>query len=135
MHSTVVTEDDAYRMPDTVTLYRSLKCDVEEAMDRMVKKYCVLAETRRWPVVAFYSMISMAALNAHVLYRACTGKRERRAKFLMELVSELAAGYVNVNPTLSHGQWVKCQVNRGCENNYTTTQCDVCNRYTCDMCV
>ncbi|XP_027856877.1 uncharacterized protein LOC114134454 [Xiphophorus couchianus] len=77
MHSVVETEDTTKRKPNTVTQYNKTKCGVD-AMDQMVREYSVRAGTRRWPVAVFYNMIDMAALNAHVLYQACTGVQERR---------------------------------------------------------
>ncbi|XP_042597806.1 uncharacterized protein LOC122140081 [Cyprinus carpio] len=50
--------------------------------------------TRRWPVAMFYNMIDMAALNAHVLYQACTGRQERWVDFLVELARELANSHM-----------------------------------------
>uniref|UniRef100_A0AAV2KAC5 PiggyBac transposable element-derived protein domain-containing protein n=1 Tax=Knipowitschia caucasica TaxID=637954 RepID=A0AAV2KAC5_KNICA len=93
MHSLVQTEDTTKRKPNTVTLYNTTKRGVDE-MEQMLREYSVRSGTRRWPVAVFYNMIDMAALNAHVLYQACTGKQERRVKFLVELARELAHCHV-----------------------------------------
>lgn len=89
MHSVVQTDNTTKRKPNTVTLYNTTKCGVD-VMDQMVREYTVRRGTRRWPVAVFYNMIDMAALNAHVLYQACTGTQERRVDFLVELARELA---------------------------------------------
>ncbi|XP_027864911.1 uncharacterized protein LOC114139283 [Xiphophorus couchianus] len=88
MHSVVETEDTTKRKPNTVTDYNKTKCGVD-VMDQMVREYSVRAGTRRWPVAVFYNLIDMAALNAHVLYQACTGVKERQVDFLVELAKEL----------------------------------------------
>ncbi|CAM4671636.1 unnamed protein product [Leuciscus chuanchicus] len=89
MHSVIQTENTTKRKPNTITLYNITKCGVD-VMDQMVREYTVRTGTRCWPVAVFYNMIDMAALNAHVLYQACTGRQERRVDFLVELARELA---------------------------------------------
>ncbi|XP_027019870.2 piggyBac transposable element-derived protein 4-like [Tachysurus fulvidraco] len=89
MHSVIQTDNTTKRKPNTVTLYNTTKCSVD-VMDQMVQEYTVHTGTRRWPVAVFHNMIDMAALNAHVLYQACTGRQERRVDFLVELARELA---------------------------------------------
>lgn len=94
MHSMIATEDTTKRKHNTVTLYNSTKCGVD-VVDQMVREYSVRTGTRRWPVAMFYNMIYMVALNAQVLYQACTGMRqERRVDFLLELTKELAHSHV-----------------------------------------
>ncbi|CAJ0966483.1 unnamed protein product [Ranitomeya imitator] len=93
MHSVVETENTNKRKPNTVTQYNHTKCGVD-VMDQMVREYSVRAGTRRWPVAVFYNMIDMAALNAYVLYQACTGVEERRVDFLVELAKELGGSHV-----------------------------------------
>uniref|UniRef100_A0A8C1ZSM4 PiggyBac transposable element-derived protein domain-containing protein n=2 Tax=Cyprinoidei TaxID=30727 RepID=A0A8C1ZSM4_CYPCA len=96
MHSVIQTDNTTKRKPNTVTLYNTTKCGVD-VMDQMVREYTVRTGTRRWPVAVFYNMIDMAALNAHVLYQACTGRQERRVDFLVELARELANSHMCVS--------------------------------------
>ncbi|KAL6481297.1 hypothetical protein MHYP_G00093770 [Metynnis hypsauchen] len=77
------------------------KCGVD-VMDQMVQEYSMRAGTQRWPVTVFYNMIDMAALNAHVLYQACTGVQERRVDFLVELARELGDLYKGFNSSPNH---------------------------------
>ncbi|KAL6481428.1 hypothetical protein MHYP_G00095080 [Metynnis hypsauchen] len=63
-------------------------------MDQMVRKYTVRSGTRRWPVAVFYNLIDISALNAHVLFQACTGVKERRSDFLVKLARELAQSHM-----------------------------------------
>ncbi|CAJ1074181.1 hypothetical protein DPX16_22264 [Xyrichtys novacula] len=93
MHSVVQTENTTKKKPNTVTLYNTTKSDVD-VMDQIVWEYTVRTGTRCWPVPVFYNMIDMAALNAHVLYQARTGRQERRVYFLVELARELANSHV-----------------------------------------
>ncbi|KAL7841086.1 hypothetical protein SRHO_G00247770 [Serrasalmus rhombeus] len=144
MHSVVETEDTTKRKPNTVTQYNNTKCGVD-VMDQM-REYSVRAGTRRWPVAVFYNMIDMAALNAHVLYQACTGVQERRVDFLVELAKELGDSHVSEKKarkekllrqqpsTPSPGKRAKCQVNHRCTNNCATVRCVDCYKYTCGKC-
>lgn len=151
VHSEVTAKDPATRRPNTVTSYQS-KCDVG-VMDRTLRRQSVHSETRRWPVAVFYNMIDMAVLNAHVLYQACKGKRERWVIFMIELVHELADTHVTRWKaakdalTSSPGKWgeqspqkpsfplrpERCQVKRGCKN-LTIAQCVGCSKFTCCSC-
>ncbi|CAM4708723.1 unnamed protein product [Leuciscus chuanchicus] len=143
MHSVIQTENTTKRKPNTITLYNTTKCGVD-VMDQMVREYTVRTGTRRWPVAVFYNMIDMAALNAHVLYQACTGRQERRVDFLLELARELANSHMcakkarkeqllRTQPsTPSPGKRAMCQVKHQCKNNHATVRCVHCYRYTCE---
>uniref|UniRef100_A0A3P9KCK2 PiggyBac transposable element-derived protein domain-containing protein n=1 Tax=Oryzias latipes TaxID=8090 RepID=A0A3P9KCK2_ORYLA len=145
MHSVVETEDTKKKKPNTVTDYNSMKCGVD-VMDQMVREYSVRSGTRRWPVGVFYNMIDIAALNAYVLYQACTGVKERRVDFLVELASELAQAHMGAEkskkdnhlrqqpPTPGKGKRAMCQVNCRCKNNHATVRCVDCYKYTCGKC-
>ncbi|XP_042569986.1 piggyBac transposable element-derived protein 3-like isoform X2 [Cyprinus carpio] len=145
MHSVIQTDNTTKRKPNTVTLYNTTKCGVD-VMDQMVREYTVRTGTQRWPVAVFYNMIDMAALNAHVLYQACTGRQERRVDFLVELARELANSHMcakkakkeqllRTQPsTPSPGKRAMCQVKHQCKNNHATVQCVHCYRYTCGKC-
>ena len=131
MHSVIQTENTTKRKPNTVMLYNTTKCGVD-VMDQMVRQNTVRTGTRRWPVAVFYNMIDMAALNAHVLYQACTGRQERWVDFLVELAKELAHSYVGAKKaqkeqllrqqpsTPSPGKRAMCQVKHQCKNNHAT---------------
>ncbi|CAM4732750.1 unnamed protein product [Leuciscus chuanchicus] len=145
MHSMIQTENTTNRKPNTITLYNTTKCGVD-VMDQMVREYTVRTGTRRWPVAVFYNMIDMAALNAHVLYQACTGRQERQVDFLLELARELANSHMcakkarkeqllRTQPsTPSPGKRAMCQVKHQCKNNHATVRCVHCYRYTCGKC-
>ncbi|KAM9461429.1 piggyBac transposable element-derived protein 4-like [Clarias gariepinus] len=121
MHNIVEIGDNRKRKPNTVTDYNTMKCGVD-IMDRKVGQYTVRAGTRRWPVAVFYNLIDMAAMNAHVLYQACTGVKERRVDFLAQLATELAEQFMQERmvdkeqllrqqPATPHpGKRAKCQL-------------------------
>uniref|UniRef100_A0A3P9KF94 PiggyBac transposable element-derived protein domain-containing protein n=1 Tax=Oryzias latipes TaxID=8090 RepID=A0A3P9KF94_ORYLA len=131
------------KKPNTITDYNSMKCGVD-VMDQMVREYSVRSGTRRWPVGVFYNMIDIAGLNAYVLYQACTGVKERRVDFLVELASELAQGHMGAETakkdnrlrqqplTPGKGKRAMCQVNCRCKSNHATARCVDCYKYTCE---
>ncbi|XP_059411398.1 uncharacterized protein LOC132144849 [Carassius carassius] len=145
MHSVIQTDNTTKRKPNTVTLYNTTKCGMD-VIDQMVREYTVRTGTRRWPVAMFYNMIDMAALNAHVLYQACTGRQERWVDFLVELARKLANSHMcakkarkeqllRAQPsTPSPGKRAMCQVKHQCKNNHATVRCVHCYRYTCGKC-
>ncbi|CAG6018109.1 unnamed protein product [Menidia menidia] len=145
MHSTIETQKTTKKNSNTITLYNTTKCGVD-IMDQMVREYIVRAGTRRWPVAVFYNMIDIAALNAHVLYQLCTGRKERRVDFLFELARELAHSHVDMKKaqkeqllrqqpsTPQLGQRAKCQAKIKCKGNRATVRCDDCYKYTCGKC-
>ncbi|KAL6491237.1 hypothetical protein MHYP_G00015820 [Metynnis hypsauchen] len=137
MHSMVETGDTRKKKPNTVTDYNSLKC--VDVMDQMVRKYTVRSGTLRWPVAVFYNLIDISALNAHVLFQACTGVKERRSDFLVKLARELAQSHMAAKevhkenlqqqpPTPDTGKRALCQVKCCCKNNHATKRCVSCNR-------
>lgn len=89
-----VSDETTKYKPDIVLHYNSTKGAVD-ATDQMVQKYTTQRKTARWPMVLFYHMIDIAALNAYKIwvmhipeYRR--GHLDARRKFLLELGKDLA---------------------------------------------
>ncbi|KAL7857267.1 hypothetical protein SRHO_G00161660 [Serrasalmus rhombeus] len=78
MYQHVKISDDRKRKPNMVTDYNRMKCGVD-IMDQKVRAYMVHAGTCQWPVVVFYNLLGLAAMNAHVLYTACTWSTESKS--------------------------------------------------------
>nr|XP_054604599.1 piggyBac transposable element-derived protein 1-like [Nothobranchius furzeri] len=145
MHSTVEIRDNHKMKPNTVTDYNTMKCGVD-VMDQKVRQYTVRAATRRWPVAVFFNMIDMAAMNAHMLYRACTGVKERRVDFLANLAKELAEQFMQekmvekekllCQQPATPCPWKRamCQVTIRCKKNHANSRCVHCHKYTCGKC-
>ncbi|KAI5608003.1 dual specificity protein phosphatase 26 isoform X1, partial [Silurus asotus] len=86
MHQGVTIGVDRKRKPNTITDYNHMKCGVDDQMARM---FSIRAATSRWPVAFFYNMLDLAAANAFILYKACTGWTFKRRLFLRLLAKEL----------------------------------------------
>ncbi|KAG2456433.1 FCER2 protein, partial [Polypterus senegalus] len=110
-------------------------CGVD-IMDQKARAYSVRTGTRRWPVAVFYNILDLAAMNAHVLYKACTGSTEKRRVFMAHLAEELRRRFLQekamekekmqhqqasfLRPQLPPGKKVQCQVLIQCNRNHTT---------------
>ena len=79
---------DAKRNPETVAFYNATKYGVD-ILDQMARLYSVKGGTRRWPVAVFYNVLDLAAINALVLYKECTGNTITRRDFILQLALEL----------------------------------------------
>ncbi|XP_076851882.1 uncharacterized protein LOC143504257 [Brachyhypopomus gauderio] len=140
MHTHVEIADDRKRKPNTVTDYNRTKCAVD-IMDQKARAYTVRAGTRRWPVAVFYNILDLAAMNAHVLYTACTGSTESRRVFMCALAEELCLRFLQKKelkrtprPSPAPGKKTTCQVQTNCNQNHSITPCAACGKYTCRKC-
>ncbi|XP_034549518.1 LOW QUALITY PROTEIN: uncharacterized protein LOC117820014 [Notolabrus celidotus] len=92
MHPTVSIGSDRKRKPETVTYYNVTKVGVH-VLDQMARqwkrRWPVKGGTRRWPVAMFYNILDMAAINAHVLFKAYTSNTLPRRAFILELAKQL----------------------------------------------
>uniref|UniRef100_A0AAV2J945 PiggyBac transposable element-derived protein domain-containing protein n=1 Tax=Knipowitschia caucasica TaxID=637954 RepID=A0AAV2J945_KNICA len=154
LHSTktVLTGTEGKRKPETITFYNTTKVGVD-SLDQMARLYSTKGATRRWPVAVFCNILDLAAINAWVLYRQCTGANIARRAFILELAKELrrehmlakAAPPATVQrpllplPYVPHPQVPErrrqCQINAHCKQNKTTVVCSGCKRPVCGKCV
>ncbi|XP_072562338.1 uncharacterized protein [Paramormyrops kingsleyae] len=143
MHRNVEIGKDRKKKPNTVTDYNCMKCGVD-IMDQKVRAYTVRTGTRRWPVAVFYNILDLAAMNAHILYKACTRSTEKRRVFMAHLAEELRRCFMQEKqiekemkiqlrqasvPQLAAGKKTQCQVLRHCNRNHSTERCVQCDRY------
>ncbi|XP_072558700.1 uncharacterized protein [Paramormyrops kingsleyae] len=150
LHRDVAIGDDKKRKPNTITDYNHMKCGVD-VLDQMARMYSVRAPTRRWPVAVFYNMLDLAAVNAYVLYKGCTGWKGKRRLFLSLLAKELrnqfmqqkameterkaaaaAAAFAAALPRPV--QTTQCQVQESCNRNRSRFTCVKCHKFTCGKC-
>ena len=74
--------------PEIITFYNQTKCGVDVA-DQMCASYNVSRNTRRWPMVIFYTILNIAGINSQVIYIGNNLEKKRRRLFLKELSHEL----------------------------------------------
>ncbi|XP_062304721.1 piggyBac transposable element-derived protein 4-like [Osmerus eperlanus] len=143
MHQTVLTDDGAKKLPNTLSHYKSTKAGVN-VMDQMARQYSVRGGSHRWPVAVFYNILDLAAINAHILYTQSMNVRISRRKFILRLVKELCAPQKWSKAEEARRRLLpespfqpvkrrRCQVNK-CSGNKTFEICQGCKRLVCGKC-
>nr|XP_022907221.1 piggyBac transposable element-derived protein 4-like [Onthophagus taurus] len=77
--------------PEVVSFYNMTKGGVD-VLDRMITAYNPARNTRRWPMVIFYGLMNVAAINAFIIYKANSPDGEfskSRRMFLKNLETSL----------------------------------------------
>lgn len=104
----------ADRKPEVILAYNEDKGDVD-VVDQIIYTYRTRVATLRWPMVVFYSIIDVAALNAFIiwLHKNPTWKsnmaKERRRLFLKELGTEFVLPLVQQRAANINGLSSSCQ--------------------------
>ena len=108
-HQPTIDSTDAEKKPEVIVSYNSTKAGVD-TMDRMVRNYSVKKKSRRWPMIIFYNMIDISALNAYIVYASLNPeyfceKNNGRRNFLITLGKIL--GGVNEDEEIQRGRDVR----------------------------
>lgn len=91
-----VDEENVNRKPEIILFYNDTKAGVD-AIDQMCRHYTAKIASRRWPLVVFFNMLDVAAVNALTIYEKCNPAFRRqyrsstRRQFLRELSCSLVA--------------------------------------------
>ena len=59
-------------------------------VDQMARKYNAKAGSFRWPLQVFLNILDLAAINAWILCKECTGSKISRKEYIFCLAEELA---------------------------------------------
>lgn len=80
--------------PEIITFYNHTKGGVDN-LDKLSANYDVARNTRRWPMVIFYSMMNMAGVNSQIIY-ACNNNVYdiQRRLYLRELALNLTKNHL-----------------------------------------
>lgn len=140
-HRNIQIEDNRKHVPETITFYNKTKFGVDVA-DQMARKYSIKAGCFRWPLQVFYNILDLAAINAWILYKECTGSKISRKEFIFSLADELAgenkenirhsSDVSNQSPSTS-GVRKSCQVGY-CNKNKSSNCCMYCKKIVCGKC-
>ena len=85
----LISPTDSSNRPEAILLYNKTKGGVD-SVDKLVSSYSVSRGTRRWPLVIFFMMMNVAAINAYVIYRKNNNQvRMNRSEFVKRLSKEL----------------------------------------------
>nr|CAH7739588.1 unnamed protein product [Callosobruchus chinensis] len=95
MHHTK-NDDTGTGKPEIIAFYNQTKGGVD-ALDQKCTTYATNRRTRRWPMTIFYTILNIAAINAHILY-GCYKNHQNidRKKFTKLLARQLAEPYLNI---------------------------------------
>ena len=97
MHSDKGTESPAPEKKSEVIMYYNATKGGVDTMDQMVRWFTSKRKTRRWPMIIFYNMLDISALNAFIVWMSLNkedhaGKRGNRLRrsLLISLAKKLA---------------------------------------------
>lgn len=80
--------DDEQKKPEIISFYNSTKSGVD-VVDKLCASYNVARSTRRWPMVIFYHVLNVAAINSRVIFLGNQNIFSSRREYLKRLGLEL----------------------------------------------
>lgn len=85
--------DESCGKPEIIVDYNKSKGGVD-VVDKLCAQYNCARNTRRWPMVVFYSLLNMAAINSNIIYLSNNKEiKPNRRHFLENLSAELLLDY------------------------------------------
>ena len=138
-HTYIKLKDNNKHTPQTITYYNDTKFGVD-VVDQMARKYTTKAASFRWTLQVFFNILDLAAINAWILYKECTGSKLSRKDFLFQLAKELAdkekkehkLDYNQPSPSTSQERKT-CQIGF-CKRNRSNNICTKCEKIVCGKC-
>lgn len=140
MHNAPTVNSTEKKKPSIIEFYNKNKVAVDN-VDQMLRMYSTHSTTRRWPVAVWDNILDIAALNAWVLYKLCTGKNISRKQFILDLIDELrqhntdkgeSSATILEAKNFSPSTRRKCHTRR-C-SNASTSICERCTKPVCGTC-
>ena len=133
------------RKTEVILMYNEMKAGVD-TMDQKTRTYICKRKTRRWPLVAFYNMLDISAINAYVIWKALnpnwnSNKSHKIRLCLLQLGKELAgvseeAIQKRVEQTRETASEpprknVRCTICTSAKDRKTKTACSKCSKNVC----
>ncbi|XP_072389658.1 uncharacterized protein [Diabrotica undecimpunctata] len=88
--------------PVIVTTYNNRKGGVD-VVDKLCVRYNCSRNSRRWPMVIFYTLLNVTGINTHVIYEANNGNPNiRRRHLLRDLANALVHPHLKRRADLSN---------------------------------
>lgn len=97
------------KKPEIITFYNQTKGGVD-VVDKLCSSYNVARNTKRWPMVVFFSMLNVAGINSQIIYNSNQNECKRRRHFIRTLTNELVKEHIHR----------RCTSNTGLPQNITT---------------
>ena len=67
-HGIIIVEEDPKKRPEVIKFDNETKIGVD-LVDQMVQTYTCKRQSRRWPLILFYNVLDIEALNAYTVFR------------------------------------------------------------------
>lgn len=88
------------KKPEIITLYNNTKYAVDR-LDQLCEKYNVARNTRRHPMVVFYDLLNISAINSLCIYKANNpNKNIKRSDYIEEVAWELIKPQIEYRSTI-----------------------------------
>lgn len=78
---------------EIIEYYNQTKSGVD-TVDQMVGTYNVARNTRRWPMIIFYTVLNIAGINAQIIHMLNQNVKVRRRVFIKNLVTQLVSDHM-----------------------------------------
>lgn len=93
MHHDAEISAEEHKKPQIILDYNSTKGGVDN-LDKLVQAYSCQRKTNRWPLVVFFDILDIAAVNGMIIWCLCNpdwqeNNRRRRRMFIKELAKQL----------------------------------------------
>ncbi|XP_066154290.1 uncharacterized protein [Euwallacea fornicatus] len=148
--------DDTTKKPEIIDFYNSTKSGVDIA-DKLCATYNVARSTKRWPMVIFYHMLNVAAINSRLIFWGNGNEYIFRREYIKKLVfsllkeqlerrsqipnlpPELKMSLAKYRPETSAREEqlqaaTLTRKRKRCEPCYKETQKDAKTKYVCEKC-
>lgn len=146
--------DSDTKKPDMIMDYNMSKGGVD-CVDKLCAAYNCARNTKRWPMVIFYSLLNVAGINSFVIFSINNSSNQRRRTFLRALAFQLVEGHNRRRVTQSiprvmqqrirqmfgleapvpeppqEGQRGRCSYCDRKKNRPTRFSCVECHKYIC----
>lgn len=96
MHYDKGREMTSKNVPEIISYYNSTKGGVD-TMDQMTRCYSVKRMTRRWPMIVFFNMIDISALNAIIIWMKLEKSPKKQKNIRRHLLIKLAKSLAKIN--------------------------------------
>lgn len=114
MHHDAKIDDDEKKKPEMIIDYNRNKCGVD-VVDEMCATYSVSRITKRWPLVTFYGLLNIGAINAYVIVKSndnSTRDKKPRRDYIKDLALQLTMPQIRKRANLpSIPRYIKEKIN------------------------
>lgn len=150
LHDDAKIDEDTgvQKKPEIITFYNLTKGGVD-TVDKLCASYNVARNTRRWPMVVFFSMLNVAGINSYIIHSTNNNEKLLRRQYLRQLADALVKENVQTRkPTSLHSDLklkvLKRKAQLGVEEEVTSgkKRCKPCQndkrtritRFNCEIC-